>query len=129
MRRRRLRLSVLEGRFAVTRLSREEPLPGWAVEGRFVSITRTEDEISVVCAEERVPVEATSERGWRCLKVEGPFDFSQTGVLASLAEPLAAASVSIFVLCTYDTDYLFVKERDLEGALAALRASGHTVRP
>jgi hypothetical protein len=129
MRRRKLRLSVREGRFAVARLPREEPLPAWAVEGRFVSITRTEDELSVVCTEERVPREVKAERGWRLLKVEGPFDFSQTGVLASLAEPLAGASISIFVLCTYDTDHLFVKDRDLEAATAALRASGHAVAP
>jgi hypothetical protein len=124
-----LRLSVLDGRFAVCRLSQGDPLPAWALEGRFASITRTEDELSVVCAEERVPEEAAAERGWRCLKVEGPLDLSQTGVLASLAEPLAGASISIFVLSTYDTDYLLVKERDLEGALATLRASGHAIAP
>ena len=120
-----LTLSLLPETFAVCRLDPGAPLPAWATGGGFTSATRTSDELSILCPVERVPPGVRTEAGWRCLKVEGPFDFSVTGVLASLAAPLAGAGISIFVVCTYDTDYLFVKERDLDGALATLAGEGH----
>ena len=102
-------------------------IPDWAIEGGFFSVTRTGDELSVVCPEVVVPGDARSEGGWRALKLEGPFEFSEVGVLASVAAPLAEAGVGIFAVSTFDTDYVLVKEEQLSPAVAALRGRGHEV--
>lgn len=119
----RLRMRLFPGRYAVCRIERDAPVPEW-VRGAFVSVTRTMDELSVVCDESVVPSETRAERGWRCLKVEGPIPFETTGVAAAIATPLAAAGISVFLVATFDTDYLLVKEDSFEGAISALRASG-----
>jgi hypothetical protein len=92
----------------------------------FYSITRTADELSVVCSEERVAPEAESEPGWRCVQLMGPLSFSEIGVIASLTQPLAKSGVSVFAISTFDTDYLMVKEKDLATAIDVLTAEGHT---
>ena len=107
-------------RLAVCRLDSQAAVPDWALGDNFFSITRTIDELSIVCSEAGVPEGVLCERGWACLKVEGPLDFSLTGVLASLTQPLAEAGISIFAVSTYDTDYLLVKVGDLERAVAVL---------
>lgn len=121
-----LRLSTLGESLAVCRLDAASEIPAWAMEG-FYSITRTMDELSVVCPESRVPPELECEKGWRALKLEGPFEFSLVGVLASLLGPLAEVGVAIFVVSTFDTDYVLVKEDQLGLAIAALRERGHEV--
>jgi hypothetical protein len=123
-----LTLVALEGAFVICRLAADAPLPDWAASGSFVSITRTAEELSVVCREGAVPEAVRCERGWRCLRVAGTLDFSLTGVLASLLGPLADAGVSVFGLSTFDTDYLLVKEKDLPRATEALRRAGHSFR-
>lgn len=122
-----LTLFLLPEIFAVCRLPAGAPLPAWAEAGPFFAITRTAAELSIVCAQEHVPVGVLCQPGWRCFQVAGPLDFALTGVLASLAGPLAAAKVSIFALSTYDTDYLLTPAGALEAAVAALRSAGHTV--
>jgi hypothetical protein len=99
------------------------------VGGSFLSVTRTADELSVVCAQDAVPGGVRCERGWRCLRVAGTLEFSLVGVLASLLGPLADAAVGVFVVSTFDTDYLLVKERDFGRAVEALRRHGHPVSP
>jgi hypothetical protein len=121
-------LLLLEDRFAVCQLALDAPGPAWATAGAFSSITRTHDELSVVCAEEAVPKEVTCERGWRCLRVAGTIEFSVVGVLTALALPLSEAGVSIFAVSTFDTDYLLVKDKDLPAALDALRHAGHDIQ-
>lgn len=123
----RLTLSILPETFAVSRLDAGAPVPAWATGGRLSSVTRTRDELSIVSVESRVPEGVASERGWRCLKVEGVLDFSLVGILASLASPLAKAGVSIFTVSTYDTDYVLVKSASLERAASVLEAGGHTI--
>ncbi len=122
---RTLTLRVLPGHFAVCQLKNDSPVPKWVLQGAFVSITRTDEELSIVCAEESVPAEVRAERGWRCLKVCGPFAFTEVGVLASLTEPLARAGISLFAVSTFDTDYILIQEPDLERALQALLSAGH----
>lgn len=121
-----MKLRLLSGTFAICRLAPGEPIPSWAM-GEFVSITRTNDELSIVCGNEQVPAEVAAERDWRCLQVVGTLDFSETGVLASLAEPLAAAGVSILVISTFDTDYVLVRDGRLPDAVAVLQKAGHAV--
>jgi hypothetical protein len=122
-----LNLQVLAHRLAVCRLDGEAPMPDWVLRDGFVSITRTAEELSVVCREVHVPDGIRAERGWRAFRVVGVLDFSQTGILARLASPLAAAGISLFVLSTFDTDYLLVKEHDLSRAIAVLVVAGHAV--
>ena len=127
MERRALTLELVAGSYAVCRLGAAEPLPAWAGGGPFVSITRTDAELSIVCPQEAVAAGVLAEPGWRCLRVAGPLGFGMTGVLASLSGPLASSGVSIFVVSTYDTDYLMVQERDLDRAVDALTRAGHSV--
>jgi hypothetical protein len=122
-----LTLSVLPERLAVCRLAPDAPVPERLARARFWSVTRTDEELSIVLPEELVSADWQAETGWRCLKVLGPLDFSLTGILASLAGSLAEAGVSIFAMSTYDTDYILVKEGDLEQAERALLARGHIV--
>jgi hypothetical protein len=123
-----LELRLLEGRFSVCRLPPGEGVPAWASCGTFFSVTRRGDELSVVCAETAVPDGIRHEAGWCIFEIEGPLDFSLTGILASVLEPLAAAAVSVFALSTFNTDYVMVKEDRVETAVAALAAAGHRVK-
>jgi hypothetical protein len=122
-----LTLFLLPETFAVCRLAADAELPAWAAAGGFCAVTRTADELSIVCAQEQVPTGVTCQAGWRCLQVAGPLDFALTGVLASLAQPLAAAGISIFAISTFDTDYLLIQDGALDAARTALRAAGHTL--
>jgi len=103
-------------------------VPDWATGNDFVSISRTADELSIVCLEANVPPTVARTSGWRVLKCEGPLDFALSGIMASLAEPLADAGVSIFPIATHDTDYVLIKEPQLEAAVNALSSYGHAVR-
>lgn len=108
---------------AVVRLNTSSNIPLWAVEGKdFFSITKTQDELSIVCLEDKVPQDVKVEKGWRCLKVEGPLDFGLTGILSSLAQPLAEARISIFAISTFDTDYIMIKKENLQKTVAILAA-------
>jgi hypothetical protein len=122
-----LNLVLLPDTFAVCRFPADSPVPAWAT-GDFLSITRTPNELSLVCRESAVPEGIWCARGWRCLRVTGTLDLSLVGVLASLAVPLAEAGVSVFAVSTFDTDYLLVKEADLAKGTAALHRVGHSLR-
>ncbi|MCW8985460.1 MAG: ACT domain-containing protein [Thermoanaerobaculales bacterium] len=122
-----LRFSVLAGEFSVWRLAADAPSPS-IESGSFLSVTRTDDELSIVSSSNDVPAGVTAEKGWRCLRVEGPLAFEMTGVLAALSAPLAQAEIPVFVVSTFDTDYLLVKAVDLEKACSALGAAGHIVQ-
>ncbi len=147
---RQLELSLLSGHFAISRLAADAPIPAWATQGPFFSVTRTGDELSMVTELWRVPVGVKSQaglprtdliqnglgaspsatepvRGWRVLKVHGPFVLSEIGVLAALATPLAEAKISLFAVSTFDTDYLLVASETLPAAIAALERAGHTI--
>jgi len=123
-----LTLQLHPGEYAVCRLAPDTAVPAWADGPGFSSITRTADELSVICRAEAVPVDAKHERGWRLLQFAGPFDFGAIGILHSVLTPLASAGVSSLAVATFDTDYLLIKAASLDPALAALRAAGHTVR-
>lgn len=122
-----LTLILLPERFAVCRLAPDAPIPPLPLRASLVAMTLTAEELSLVLPETATPEGAEVEGGWRALRVAGVLDFSLTGVLASLAAPLAQAGVSIFAVSTYDTDYLLIPESSLAVALDALRAAGHTV--
>jgi uncharacterized protein len=120
-------LTLLAERFAISRLAADAPIPDWATQGPFFSVTRTGDELSVVNELSHVPVGVQSQPGWRVFKVHGPFVLSEIGVLSALAAPLAEAKVSLFAVSTFDTDYLFVAAETLSAAITALGRAGHTI--
>ena len=103
-------------------------MPAWASGTRFLTITRTASELSIVCEETRVPEEVHAERNRRLMQIEGTLAFTLTGVLASVAAPLAGAGISVFAVSTYDTDYLLISEEDLLEATQVLEAAGHVIR-
>ncbi len=140
-----LTLKVLPQHFAVCRLHPDAEIPAWVFKSPFFSITRTEDELSVVCPEKQLSPEESrpegpryspdgegnhrcrneaasmlTERNWRALQVEGPLDFSLTGVLSAITAPLAEAGISVFAISTYTTDYLLIKQEAMERALKIL---------
>jgi hypothetical protein len=123
-----LSLSLEAQTLTVCRLSAADPVPAWAMASTgFLSITRTADELSIVCSPLLVPAGVKQEPGWRPFKIVGPLDFGLTGVLASILDPLAAARISIFSISTFSTDYVLVKHARVEEAVQVLRADGHSV--
>jgi hypothetical protein len=124
-----LPLVVWAGRWSVSRLPPDAPVPEWASRpSRLTVIARTADELSIVAPEDDVPAAITGERGFRVIKVVGPIPFQATGVIASFATPLASAGIAIFPCSTYDTDYVLMRETDLARAVDALRVAGWKVR-
>lgn len=127
MQERLLNISVLPGNFAVCRLGPKDPMPDWVIPGLFVTVTRSADELSIICDEELVPSDVVAIKGWACLKVEGPFDFSEVGVVASISKILAQAKISLLSISTFETDYILLEWNIVEEAVAALREGGHSV--
>jgi hypothetical protein len=131
--RRVVTIVVRPGTYAVCRLPADSHVPEWASEGlggrggAFCSVTRTSDELSIICSEGRVPSGVQAERGFRLLNVEGPLAFSEVGIIAGIAAPLAAEGISLLAFSTFDADYVLIREDSLAGAIAALRAAGMVV--
>jgi hypothetical protein len=123
-----LTLQLIPGEFAVCRLAPGEPIPAWADSTVFSSVTRTADELSILCPAAQIPAGLKTESGWSLLKFAGPFDFGAVGILSSVTAPLAQAGISLLALGTFDTDYVLVKTARLEEALRTLEAAGHMVK-
>ena len=123
----KLNLSLLPQKYAVCHFHPDKHIPYWALLGDFVSLTRTHEELSIVCQQNNVPDDIEAERGWRCVQVQGAFDFSTAGVHVSLAVPLAEADISVLAIATYATDYLLIKEENVERALQVLKQAGHSI--
>jgi len=124
---RRLALTLEAGDYAICRLPPDSKPPAWAFEAAYYSITRTRDEMSIVVAAHHVPADVIASRGWQLIRVAGPMPLDQSGILASVTTPLAAARVSVFALATYDTDYILVPAAQRNAAVSALEAAGHKV--
>lgn len=122
----RLRVHIVSGRYAVCRLESHVSIPEWA-RSSFVSVTRTPDELSIVCEQSNVPRGQRAESGYAMLMIEGPLAPELIGVMVSLITPLAQAGVSIFAISTFDTDYVLLRATQLDHALTAIRNAGHIV--
>lgn len=120
-------IQLLPGEFAVARLPADAPIPDWSQSPLFSTATRTADELSLLCPATQVPATVKHEAGWRLLKLRGPFNFTETGILSSVLDPLAFSRISILAVSTFDTDYVFVKQAQLEDAIRTLRNANHTV--
>lgn len=123
----KLTLSILPDPFAVCRLSPDADIPAWTRNEEFYSITRSRDELSIVCMSKDVPENIRAECDWRALKVRGPLDFSLTGIFAAIINPLSEAKIPIFAISTYDTDYIFIREDSLTQVVAILSKEGHSI--
>lgn len=123
----KLKLRQLPGHYAIAKLGVAAAIPAWADGDGFVSISRTPHELSVVCPAERVPAEVNASRAWACFELLGPFAFDETGIALAVIEPLSGERIGVFLVATFDTDYLLVQEKDLATARHALRDAGHTL--
>jgi hypothetical protein len=121
----RVTLKALDGTYGVARLEPSDPIPAWADGGGFVSISRSDDELSIVCRQDRIPNDVRMDGGWSCLKLQGPFAFDETGVVLSVIAPLSSNGIGIFVVSTFDGDHLLVKATDFEKTCALLVEAGH----
>ncbi|MGA7590788.1 MAG: ACT domain-containing protein [Candidatus Sulfotelmatobacter sp.] len=124
-----LKFRELPGLYVIVRLNPDASIPDWATKADFTSITRTADELSIVCPLDNIPKDLARGPLWICLKLEGPFPFSQTGVLLSFIAPLSNNCVPIFAISTYDTDYVLVQEEFAASTLRALGSAGHEFLP
>jgi hypothetical protein len=122
-----LTLKVLKENFAVCRLENTENIPEWAIKSNWYSISKTEDELSIVCNENDVPNGVKVEKNWRSFKVEGVLDFGLVGILASLSSLMAKNSISIFAISTYDTDYILMKNDKVSKAIEIFKENGYKV--
>lgn len=123
----KVRLKRLPGSYAVCRLDAPSPLPTWADGDGFVSISRSDDELSIVCRAERAPDGVKQDAGWICYKFIGPFAFDETGIVSSVIGPLSDAGIGIFIVSTFDGDHMLIKEADVGRAEPVLTGAGHTL--
>ena len=119
-------IALLPETFAICRLTSGAAIPDW-VQGEFISMTRTQEELSIVCRQENVPDDVRAELDWRCLRIVGQLDFSLVGVIAQITGLLAKADISVFVMSTHDTDYFLVRQQDLVHTVDALKVAGHSM--
>ncbi len=122
-----VKLQLLNGTYGVTRLHASDPVPAWADGDGFVSISRTDDELSIVCLQDRIPQDVRLDGGWSCFKFHGPFAFDETGIVLSVIAPLSTNGIGIFVVSTFDGDHMLVKSSDLEKARGLLANAGHSL--
>ncbi len=117
-------LKLLPGSYAICRMKPDQSPPSSIYKSDFYSISKSEQELSIVCESQWIQEDCKIEKGWSLIKVVGPLDFNQTGILASLVNPLAEAKISLFAISTYDTDYLLIKTKTLKKAQKTLEQSG-----
>jgi len=122
-----LTMKLIKEKYGVCRINPNELIPEWAQNSDFFSITKTCDELSIVCSQDAIPNDIKCEKDWKILKIEGPLDFSLVGILASISTILAQKGISIFAISTYDTDYILVKNKDIDNAIQALTTERYEV--
>jgi len=113
-------LSILPEKLGVCHFAAKSEIPDWAEDASFCSITRTKEELSIICPQNKIPAGVLTEQNWRVFKVEGPLGFTTSGIVAGFSAPLAKAEISILYVSTYETDYILVEEKNLEKAAKIL---------
>jgi len=124
-----LKFRRLREAYAILRLEPDAAIPDWAGKGEFNSISRTAEELSIACPASNLPPSIQAQQRWMCLKLEGPFPFSLTGILLSFIQPLSDNAIPIFAVSTYDTDYVLIQEEFSDKALSILQQAGHQLKP
>ena len=120
-----LKFRWIPGPYAIVRLAPDAVVPEWATRGEFTSVSRSAEELSIVCPADNLPRDVNTQHHWICLKLEGPFPFNLTGVLLSFIQPLSTRGIPIFAVSTYDTDYVLIQEEFQGMALDRLQEAGH----
>lgn len=128
MDKKKLSIQFLAGRYAICRLSSNDSIPNWIDLQHFYSITKTDDELSIVCSEYGIPDSVIAEKDWKILKIIGPLDFSLVGILSKISTLLADSKISIFSISTYDTDYILIKTTDVDNTINILNNANYTVK-
>lgn len=123
----KLNLRLLKDTYGVCRLNKDDSIPSWAFDGEFFSITKTNDELSIVCLENNIPSDIKYEKFWKILKIEGPLDFSLVGILSKISSLMAENNISIFAISTYDTDYILIKKEKIDSAVNILEKDLYNV--
>lgn len=123
----KLTLKLLKDKYSVCRLNKNDEIPKWIFDEEFFSITRTEDELSIVCLQDKIKKDIKCEKNWRVLKIEGPLDFSLIGILSKISTLMANNDISIFAISTYDTDYILIKEESINRAIEVLEKSNYSI--
>lgn len=124
-------LIILNGLYAVCSLETNAHVPAWLAKSDFHSLTRTGDELSMVCRQDIIEFEKgmSIDKGWRILKIKGPLDLSQTGIISSIAGILSQSHIPVFVVSAYQTDYVLIKENHLKSARDALNKNDYKIDP
>lgn len=122
-----LKIRVVPGLYAVSRLDATAVIPEWLQGSGFKAAVHSDDELTVVCLEERVPCETKTDKGWACLRTIGPFPFEAAGIVKSVIDPLSDNGIGVFVLCTFDGEHILVPSDQIEPALQHLKAAGHVI--
>ncbi|MBE6024379.1 MAG: ACT domain-containing protein [Cellulosilyticum sp.] len=122
-----LTLKLMEGHYGVCRLEPKSIIPTWCQQGEFFSVTKTMDELSIICLETYIPEDVQVEKEWCILKIVGPLDFSLVGILSKISQLMAECKISIFALSTYDTDYILIKQAKITEAIQALKTAGYHI--
>ena len=122
-----MRLNLFPDQFAICQLAASEGLPSWASDSSFVVQARDARESTVVCQQRLVPPHITAARNWKCFQVDGVLDFSLVGIISSLTSALAVNNISVYVVSTFSSDYLLIREADLENAIQAWQNAGHEI--
>lgn len=124
---RKITLKLLDGRYAIARLAATDAIPSWADGAGFVTISRSEEELSIVCLEQRVPQQVQAEHDWACFRLVGPFAFDEPGIVLAVVQPLSEGGIGVFVVSTFDGDHFLIKRGLLERAASLLQQAGHTL--
>lgn len=120
-----MRLCEIPGRFGVARLDAKASIPDWFDGKGLSALVRSDDELTLVCLEDRIPQEVEAEKGWACFRSLGPFAFDEAGIVAALVSPISKAGIGVFVLCTFDGEHILCPKPDFERAKDILTAEGH----
>lgn len=120
-----INLRIVPGTYSVARLAPDASIPQWFNGTGFSAMVRSDDELTLVCLQDRVPQEAKAERNWRCFRSLGPIPFNATGILQSLIQPISEQDIGVFVLCTFDGEHILVPEKEWDRAARLLEEAGH----
>ena len=123
-----LYLSVLPDNYSIYKFKSESEIPDWINSSDFYSVTKTKDEISVVGLQIDISINSICNRDWRVLKIAGPLDFSLIGIIADVSITLKNKNIPVFIISTYDTDYILIKQKDLTKGIKALKEKGHKIQ-
>jgi hypothetical protein len=123
----KLKLTSLPGNFSIFQIDPVIGIPLWAQQGEFFSITQAADELSIVCEDKYIPDSINREKNWRVLKIEGPFNFDEIGILNSITTPLARANISLLAVSTFNTDYILIQDSHFIEVVDILKNDGHKV--